>query len=295
MFRKRSDLPLEKDDSSRFIPWIIALMVYLASLALAGALAAGGAVERWSQGLSGALTVQIPPTDDADAKARSLRIESAITLLESTPGVVQARALSDEQIGKLLAPWLGEAAAASDLPLPAIIDVRIDPTIPLDLQALAQHLARAVPGATLDDHQRWLHELISVGQSVELVAALILALVALAAALAIVFGTRAALAVHHNVIEVMHLIGAQDSYVARQFQAHAMRIALRGGITGLLGAIATLVGIEYLVDASGSGFLPNLALRPWQWGALVFLPFITAAIAVLTARMTVVRTLARMV
>jgi len=295
MLRTHSDLPLERDESSRLIPWIIALMVYLASLALAGALAAGGAVERWSQGLSGSLTVQISPTDDADAKARSLRVESAITLLESTPGVVQAQVLSDERIGKLLAPWLGDAASVGDLPLPAIIDVRIDPTIPLDLEALARHLAQTVPGATLDDHQRWLHELISLGQSIELVAALILTLVAIAAALAIVFGTRTALAIHRNVIEVMHLIGAHDSYVARQFQAHAMGIALRGGMAGLLGAIATLVGIEYLVDASGLGILPNLALRPWQWGALALLPFATAAIAVLTARMTVVRTLARMV
>jgi cell division transport system permease protein len=294
MLGNRSDLPLEQDESSRFIPYIIALMVYLATLALAGALVAGSTVERWSRGLSGSLTVQIAPGADADPAARASRIESAITLLDQTPGVIHAQTLSDARIAALLAPWLGDAATA-DLPLPAIIDVRVDPAAKLDIQALSRRLADAVPGATVDDHQRWLRELIDFGRSVELVAALILAFVAIAAAMATVFGTRTALAIHRNVIEVMHLIGAHDSYVARQFQAHALGIALRGGTVGLLGAVLTLLGVEYLTEAAGGGLLPSLALAPWQWAVLPILPIATAAIAMITARTTVVRTLARMV
>jgi cell division transport system permease protein len=294
MLGARSDLPLEQDESSRFIPYIIALMVYLATLALAGALVADSAVERWSRGLSGSLTVQITPGRDADPAERKSRIENAIALLDQTPGVTHAEALSDERIAALLEPWLGEAAT-SDLPLPAIIDVHVDPAAPLHIQELSHRLADAVPGATVDDHQRWLRQLIGYGHSVEFIAALILAFIALAAAIATVFGTRTALAIHRNVIEVMHLIGATDTYVARQFQAHALGIALRGGTVGFLVAVLTLIIVEYLTEAAGGGLLPSLALAPWQWAVLPILPVATAAIAMMTARTTVVRTLARMV
>ncbi|HYB08540.1 MAG TPA: hypothetical protein VEJ16_02585 [Alphaproteobacteria bacterium] len=294
MLGTRSDLPLEQDESSRFIPYIIALMVYLATLALAGALLANSAVERWSRGLSGSLTVQIAPDGNADPVARKSRIEAAIAIIDATSGVIHAEVLSDERIAKLLEPWLGDAGT-SDLPLPAIVDVRIDPSAKLDIQALAGRLADAVPGATVDDHQRWLRQLIDFGHSIELVAALILTFIALAAGIATVFGTRTALAIHRNVIEVMHLIGAPDTYVARQFQAHALGIALRGGIVGFLVAVLTLIVVEYLTKAAGGGLLPSLAMTPWQWAVLPILPLATAAIAMLTARTTVVRTLAQMV
>src|SRR5208282_2407555 len=87
--RRRSDLPLAKDASSRFIPWIVALMIYLAALALAGALAANSAVERWSRNLLGSLTVEIMPPDDADPKVRHVRVESAVALLLGTPGIAR--------------------------------------------------------------------------------------------------------------------------------------------------------------------------------------------------------------
>jgi cell division transport system permease protein len=292
MLRGRSDLPLERDESSRFIPWIIALMVFLATLALAGAMVAGSAIERWRSGLSGSLTVQIVPDAAADAATRAARAEEAARLLRGTPGIARAEILSESRIAKLLEPWLGEGGGR-DLPLPSLIDVQLAPDASLDLRALGDRLAKAVPGAALDDHQRWLRQLVALGRSVELLALAILVLIGSAAAAATVFGTRTALAVHRNVIEVMHLIGAQDSYVARQFQAHALRIGLRGGALGLAAALALLLVAEEL--AGSGGLLPALALRPWQWAALVLLPPAAALIAMLTARFTVLRSLARMV
>lgn len=294
MLKRRSDLPLEGDESSRFIPWIIALMVYLAALALAGALVAGSTIERWSQGLSGSLTVQIVPTGNADSKARELGLDTTMALLLETPGITHVEMLSDAQIAKLLKPWLGDEAT-HDLPLPILIDVHIEPGAAIDLKALGTRLAEAVPGAMLDDHQRWLRRLILLGRSIELIAFVILLLIAAAAAAAIVFGTRTALAIHCNVIEVMHLIGARDSYVARQFQAHALAIGLKGGVSGLLAAVATLFGVEYVVGPSGVGILSSLVLQPWQWGALALLPLAAAFIAMLTARRTVLQALAQMV
>ena len=57
----RSDLNLRGDSSRRFLPLIIAFMVFLASLAMAAAMIVTAAVDNWGQGLTGTLTIQIPP------------------------------------------------------------------------------------------------------------------------------------------------------------------------------------------------------------------------------------------
>ena len=46
----RSDLPLNKDVSARFLPWIVAFMVYLAALALAIAMGLDGIIGHWRAG-----------------------------------------------------------------------------------------------------------------------------------------------------------------------------------------------------------------------------------------------------
>ena len=291
--RRRSDLPLAADESSRFMPWIVALMVYLAALALAAALVAQSEVERWSRSLLGSLTVEILPSDEADAKVERVRVESAIALLLGTPGIAQAEVLGEARIAHLLSPWLGNADL-SELPLPVLIDVHVKPDAELDLAALAARLFDAVPGARLDDHQRWLHGLVAFGRALELVALAALVLIAAAAAAVTAFSTRTALAIHHGVIEVLHLIGAQDSYVARQFQAHALALALEGGLGGLAAAAATILAAGHFAGPAG-GLLPDLSLALWQWAALLLLPFACGLIAMLTARATVLSTLARMV
>jgi cell division transport system permease protein len=292
MLAARSDLPLNRDDSGRFIPWIIALMVYLACLALAGALVARGIAAHWSQGLAGTLTVQILPGEE-DAAARAAHLEAALALLRATPGVASAEALSERRIEELVAPWVS-AGEAKELPLPALIDLRLAPGAELDLKDLSRRLAAAAPGAVIDDHQQWLQAAGGLADSVIWGAGIVMLLVAAAAAIAVIFGTRTSLAIHRSIIELVHLIGAQDDYVARQFQAHALRVGLLGGITGLLAAVATLLGLGYGLTAT-SGVLPQIEIAPWPWAGLLLLPLASALIAMLTARVTVLRTLARMV
>ena len=84
MFRQRLDIPLNRDSSVRFLPWIIALMVYLAGLALAGTLVLNAALQRWDRSLSGTLTVQLPP---AEAGRGDGGMSAALQLLRLTPGV----------------------------------------------------------------------------------------------------------------------------------------------------------------------------------------------------------------
>lgn len=295
---RRSDLPLEGDASTRFLPWLIALMVYLATLLLAAALAAGGVVERWERGLSGRMSVQVsPPAATAGEGSPDLeaRVAAALRVLRETPGVETARRLSEAEMTALLEPWLGGRALAEELPLPALIDVTVDPERPPERDALARQLAAAAPGVRLNGHGRWLGALTGAIRSLQVLAGVLLALVAAAAASTVVFVTRTGLAIHHHVIEVLHLVGAYDSYIARQFQRHALTLALRGGLLGLGLAAVTLLALDRALAGMQGPLVPALALTPAQWGMIAAVPLAAAAVAVATARFTVLRTLARLV
>ena len=296
MFRQRSDLPLEHDPSSRFLPWLIALMVYLAVLALASALTLGDAIGRWNQELTGALTVQIAPltgADDGAAGSRARR-DKALALLRGTPGLVRVEPLDEERIAALLEPWLGPGNVGAGLPLPQIIDVEIAADADIDVAALSARLSTAVPGATVDDHGEWLHDLVTLARSIELAAAAAVLLIGLAAVITVVFVTRTGLAVHHQVIEMLHLIGARDSYVAKQFQFHALALGLRGGLLGLALAVITLVAIGLVGREVEAVLMPRLSLSAGQWIVIALVPVAAAAIAMITARVTVLRALAKM-
>jgi cell division transport system permease protein len=296
MFRQRLDIPLNRDSSVRFLPWIIALMVYLAGLALAGTLVLNTALQRWDQSLSDTLTVQLPP---AEAGKSDGGLSAAVELLRATPGIVSAEALTREATAKLVEPWLGTAFSPEDLALPRLIDLRIDPAAPPDLAALKARLAAAAPSAVLDDHRLWLDRLAALVLSIEATALAVVLLISGAAVLTVVFTTRAGLAVHHAVIEVLHLIGARDSYIARQFERQARDLGLRGGLVGLVLTVATLLGIGRASSAAmlfgeRVRLLPSLELKPWHWAVMAVLPIAAALIAMLTARLTVLRALRRM-
>jgi cell division transport system permease protein len=290
MLLRRTDLPLDRDASGRYLPWLVAVMVYLAALALICAIAANKVVTRWDQGLAGRMTVQVPASDSGSAD----QVGAVLAALRGTPGVRTAAALGAEEIARLLEPWLGTGAAYQDLPMPTLIAVQIDRAAPPDLVELRARLTQIAPGTVLDDHQNWLGKLLDLARSVQLVAGLVVGLVGASAVAMVIFATRMGLSVHGQVIELLHLVGAQDSYIARQFQAHALRLALRGGVLGLLFAVLTVLLVANLLGQEDVVALPDLSLLPIEWSLLPLLPLVIALIAMVTARLTVLRTLGRM-
>lgn len=288
----RTDLPLDRDASGRFLPWIIGFMVYLAALAVASSMALDRLIASWHVGLAGTMTVQIMPADGADDD-RAARLDRAIGLLAATPGIASARLLGPDAIARLLQPWLGDDDLVRDLPLPDLIAVELLPGAAIDAEKLRRELAAAAPGATLDDHKRWLDDTAALAAIIRLVVAVVVGLVLLAAIVTVIFVTRTGLAIHRRVIEIAHLIGAKDDYIARQFQLHALRLGLLGGAIGVGLACLTILGLDRLLRHLETPLLPPLTLAAWQWPILGVLPVAAAAIAMLTARLTVLRSLGR--
>jgi cell division transport system permease protein len=295
MLFRRSDLPLDRDPAGGFLPWIVGLMVYLAALALAGAVVADGLVERWRSDLADAVTVQVFAAAEAEsAEARAARVEEAVRFLSVLPGVAAARAVPQSEVLRLLEPWLGSGNLAEDLPLPSLIAVELIPGAAVDLVDTKRRLAEAVPGAVLEDHKPWLGDLGRLAQGIEILALVTMTLVAAASILTIVFVSRSALAQHLEVIQVLSLIGARDSYIAAQLQAYSFRLATLGAAFGVALAIATVLAGNALLGRAETGLLPMAQSFSWRW-LLLLLPVPAAGlIAVLTTRATVLRQLRRL-
>ncbi|MCH8237832.1 MAG: FtsX-like permease family protein [Proteobacteria bacterium] len=292
MFSRRSDLLHDKDSLNRFLPWLIAFMVFLVILAMAGMLVLNATAARWDKGISGTLTVQIMPGENSEKDAD--RLQQVLSILARMPEVARYEALSDDQLMVLLEPWLGVVAGARDLPLPGLVDVELKPDADLDVAAFAKRLAARVPGTAVDDHRVWLDRLVNLIQTAQALAALVVVFIVLTTIGTVVFTTQTGLVIHRDAIEVLHLIGAQDSYIARQFAGRALALGLKGGLIGLLLALPTLFGIVTLARQMDSSILPDFTLTPVHWAILTVLPLAVAFIAMLTARLTVMNALSRM-
>ncbi len=288
-------LPLARDPSSRFLPWIVGFMVFLAALALAVAMAVANAGAKWRQGLAGTVTVQVMPLPQtAGVGTVEARTARALELLRQTRGVAHAEALPDARIAELLQPWLGPQQNLADLPLPRLIDVTLARGAPADPAALAAQLKAAVPGTSVDDHGVWLRRFTAFARAIQATAAAVVALISAAAIAVVVFATRSGLAVHREAIEILHLIGARDATIAREFQLQSMALGFKGGVIGLALAAGTLAALFHFAGRIDATLLPDLDLGLVQWGALALLPVAAALIGMETARRTVLGALAEM-
>lgn len=288
---RQTDIPFERDQSTRFLPWIVAVMVFLATLATASAIAIGDTIESWDGSLTGRITIQVP-AEDTEVADRT--VTAILRLLNGMPEIAAAAALSASKVNALLEPWLGTSGGLEGLPVPRLIDVELVPGSGIDSDSLRSEIAAIDPAAAIDDHRVWLKALIDLARIVELVAFLVLLLIAVSAIAAVVFATQSGLAVHAAIIELLHLMGAQDGYVAHQFQAHAMWLGVRGGIIGSFAATAVLAAIGWVARGIEAAFLPSFTPSIGHALILAAVPAAAVAITMATARLTVIRALSRL-
>ena len=241
----KRDMPLVPPDSiaGRALVVVIAIMTFLACLTAGGAILVAQASQGWRADVSRDVTIQIKPRPGDDIEALEA---AAAGIAARAPGVADVHAYTKAELEKLLAPWLGDGLDLGQLPIPRLVVVHMRSGHREDLEPLRAALAAGAPGASLDDHRLWLSRLDTMADAVVVFAAALFALMILAMATAIGFATRGAMAGNREIIEVLHFVGAADSYIARQFQRHFLRLGFKGAAIGgasaaLFFAVAALV------------------------------------------------------
>lgn len=259
-------------------------MAFLAVFALALSLAAGRLADRWSDALERTATIRLAaPEDQKDAQTKAV-----LDILATTTGVATARALSDDEQRALLEPWFGPDLPMDALPLPRLIEITEgDPGY--DGEGLRQRLAAEAPGAVLDDHTRWRRPLAVAASRLRLLGILSIALIGTATAAMITLAANASLAANAQVIKVLRLVGARDSYIARAF---VRRFTLRALSGAAIGTALGMIGIALLpaTDTAG-GFLTGLGFEGTGWLWPLALPPLAAVVAFLATRASAFRKL----
>lgn len=247
-------------------------MAFLAVFALALSLATGRLAHRWGDELARSSTIRISAPDGQLAA----QTDAALNVLETTPGVASARALTDEEQRELLAPWFGPDLPVDTLPIPQLIEV-IEGGEGFDAQGLRLRLSAEVPGAVLDDHTRWRRPLVRAASRLRVLGWASLLLIGGATAAMITLAANAALAANTQVISVLRLVGARDSYIARAF---VRRFTLRALSGAAIGVVVGCLAILLLPPAQAEGgFLTGLGFRGWHWLWPFVIPPMVAVVA----------------
>jgi cell division transport system permease protein len=122
-------------------------------------------------------------------------------------------------------------------------------------------------------------------------------LIVAATVLAIIFATRGTMSSNREIVDVLHFIGASNSFIAGEFQGRFLTIGFRGGIIGGIGALVFFFLIGLTAGAVVSqeagqqlGILFGRFALGWDGmlGILAVVPVI-AAVTAITSRLTVRR------
>ena len=274
------------------MPWVIAIMVALTAIAASAGLALDNLADRARAELAGGATIQIL---DANPVRREAGVRQVVSLLEDAPAVETHRIVPQEELERLLEPWLdlGEDTAAT-VPVPALIDVRLAGSGEAALADLRQRITSLVPEARVDAQANWLAPVFSALASLQWMAIALVILLALTSAAAVWLAARNAFGANRDTIEIVHLLGGTDKQIAGVFQRSIGFDAVLGGAVGLaLGLVAILVLGERFA-ALQSGMVAGGGLELFDWLLLALIPFVGVLIAIYTARVTVSAALRKM-
>ncbi|MBB3148292.1 cell division transport system permease protein [Phyllobacterium trifolii] len=277
---------------------VIAIMTFLACLTIGAVSLVQSTAATWQSQISTEATIQIRPVEGQDMEAL---LNQASTIAQGFTGVKSTRIIDRAATERLLEPWLGTGLDIDELPVPRLVIVTLDEASPPDFAAIRAALVKEVPGASFDDHRNWVDRLVSMARSTVLIGMAVLALVVAATVLTVIFATRGAMAGNGHIIEVLHFIGADQNFVARQFERHFFWTALKGAACG--GALAIIIflcigwwsshNLATPEADQATALFGNFSIGSGGYTGVVLIILAVSILTMITTRMTVIAHLRR--
>ncbi|MGG7516881.1 cell division protein FtsX [Allorhizobium undicola] len=273
---------------------VIAIMAFLACLTLGAVSMVRATAASWQSQISREITIQIKPDDAIDMnKALARARELALTFVGTKSGEI----VDEAATARLLEPWLGSGLDINDLPVPRLVIITIDENNPPDFAAMRDLLSTQIPQAFLDDHRTWVDRLVSMARTTVLIGSGVLVLVFTAMVLTVIFATRGALSGNRHIIEVLHFVGAESLFVAKEFQKHFLKISLKGSAAGSLLAASVFALAGFWQDQrlatpqadQASALFGRFEIGFTGYMGIFATMIVIALLTTVTARLTVMR------
>ncbi len=291
--RQKYDLPLNKDKGGRFLSILMGLMTFLMMMTLSASFVLSAMNARWSKGLENKATVEISAQDQNDAPLTQEKIVEQTTQIQdylaNHPAISQSIVMDNADIMTLVSPWLGDNVGLENVPLPGIITINFKDDVLYEIADIEEGIKSIAPQARLDTHEGWLNDVLSFTDAIKLAAILMTLIITITTIVAVGGAIQSRMAVYREELELLHLMGASDTYISRQLQKYAFLTILKGAIIGMVMGWLLLFIISIMGGKMEVSLLPEFSLSIFQILILALLPLIIATIGMGTARETVLR------
>ena len=118
--------------------------------------------------------------------------------------------------------------------------------------------------------------------------------------LTVVFATRGAMSSNRDIVSVLHYVGAEAGFIAREFQRHFLLLGLKGGLWGAAAACILFALLSFFIGRSiatpegdqVSALFGRFAIGPAGYIGALGIAVLIAIMTAVTSRLTVYRHLA---
>ena len=282
-------IPFASEGQDWFLPLLIGLLQYLLAILLIVFLVFNGLVQRWDVTLNHHVTLEI-------MQSNATPIDPLIDYIKADPAIKGVSIVSDKQLAITLQPWLGNVAdeIIDNLPLPRLVDLELKEGVSFNVNTMLLQLKQKFPDQQVDISNSWAAEILSLIKGLRILASFLLVLLVLIVVIVVFFTVRSRLKIHFDEIELLHVTGASDQFIARLFQRQIRGSAVKGALLGLIlfGVTAGLFSAYNAMQPSDlllNSIIPLKTMALPLLIAVLALPLFILVVASLTARFSVMR------
>ncbi len=229
---------LTRGHNVRTLIIVLAIMAFLAALALLFSRSAFRLSGDWQAQLSNSVTVQVslgPISSANDFETQMSRAAESVRTVVGEDAEVEVVNQSKSQ--ELIQPWIGNLDLPDSLSLPGLITIQTgEDARPPNAVLLKSQLEEDGIVASVDDHSRWADQIQGTARALVVGGTALLILLLIAGVSVNLFATRSAMAAQRSIISVLAQVGATDSFIARLFVGQAGRRSAAGAGIGVLAA-----------------------------------------------------------
>ena len=299
LLKNKFEIPAEEDNTSTFVSVLTSIYMYLFVIMLAIFMAINAMANNWEKDIAGSITVQITPIEDDnkhidDVKTKE-QLNKVLQFMEHISGVESVQVLDDQVVEKLMSPWIGNKVDLSTLPIPRLLDVKLKSNAELNYDEITRGLRLLTTNASIDNHRLWLNRLIKFATSLKTVALAILLMVVAICAFSVYYSARTSLNINMNTIEILHIVGAKDDYIAKLYAKNYAKIGFFAGVIGLMAAVPCIILVGKYGISTGSGLLNGAGLSTTAWVLIMLTPLFSLIYSMITSYFAVLKSLEKMV
>ena len=121
----------------------------------------------------------------------------------------------------------------------------------------------------------------------------VLMLVLIASVFSLFYAVGSSLKVHQNIIEILHIMGATDSYIARQYAYRSFVVGLVSSVAGTIITLLALFVVSKLSSGLETGLIGAAKLSDVHWAVLCAMPIFASVLSMVMSYACVKRILGK--